>query len=372
LGPDRKVVDAAETGAYGRLTGPKVFISYRRDADGGHAGHIYDGLAQRFCKRNLFFDRTIEPATRFPEALERAAGSCHTMLAVMGKNWATFRGDDEARPRLEDPDDWVRREIEIALHRDDVVVIPVVVGDARVPDPGELPESLRPLTDREAQHLHPDSWDHGFQRLVRALPRASLTTVAIACLVTAFVAALIVTKLVTDLMPAPEDPGSEEAGVAIAVARRAETWAVIGAAVAGSIMVAAGRCPHALSRTFAGLGIGALAGAAGGLVDSIPTILNIEADWDKTAAFAVTGALVGVLLGGMWGRGRKALGLVLGSGAALLAYVTMTNPDTAGAVALRATLVVALILCGLAVFDVVTRYAAEAGRAGARPRPRFL
>jgi hypothetical protein len=74
----------------------------------------------------------------------------------------------------------------------------------------------------------------------------------------------------------------------------------------------------------------------------------------------------------MWGRGRKALGLVLGGGAALLAYAILRHPDTSGAVALRATLVVALILCGLAVFDVVTRYVAEPGRAGARPRPRFL
>lgn len=366
------MVDATETGAYGRLTGPKIFISYRRDADGGHAGHISDDLAERFCKRNVLIDHTIEPAAPFPEVLERWAGSCHAMLAVMGKNWATFHGDDEARPRLENPEDWVRREIEIGLRRDDVVVIPVVVGDAQVPDPGELPESLRPLTNRHALHLHAHSWDHDFQRLLRALPRASLTTVAITCLVAAFVAALVVTKLVTDLMPAPEDPGSEGAGVAITVARRAETWAVIGAAVAGSIMVAAGRCPHALSRTFAGLGIGALAGAAGGLVDSIPTIFNVDAEWDRTAAFAVTGALIGVLLGGMWGRGRKALGLVLGSGAALLAYGLMRHPDTSVEVALRATLVVAVILCGLAIFDVVARWVAEPGRAGARPRPRFL
>jgi hypothetical protein len=50
----------------------------------------------------------------------------------------------------------------------------------------------------------------------------------------------------------------------------------------------------------------------------------------------------------------------------------MPNPDTSGAVALRATLVVAIILCGLAVFDVVVRYVGEPCRAGARPRPRFL
>jgi len=278
----------------------------------------------------------------------------------MGRDWATIRGAD-GRPRLENPDDWVRREIEIVLHRDGVMVIPVVVGGGRVPDPGELPESLRPLSDRQAQHLNPQSWDFDFRRLLGALPRPSVTTVAIACLVTAFIAALIVSELVTELMPAPQDQSSEAAGIAVAVARRTATWALIGAAIAGSIMVAAGRCPHALSRTFAGLGFGALAGAAGGLVDSLPSILNVDqAGWDRPVAFGLTGALIGALLGGMWGHGHKALGLALGAGAGLLANAAISAPGTAGEVAIRATLLVALILFGLAVVDVVVRYVTEA------------
>jgi TIR domain len=317
-------------------------------------------------------DHHIRPAELFPNALERAAGSCHAMLAVMGRDWATIRGDD-GRPRLQDPDDWVRREIETALQRDGVVVIPVVVGGGRVPDPDELPESLRPLTDRQAQHLNEQSFDHDFRRLLGALPRPSVTAVAIACLVTAFIAALIVTELVT-LAPAPQDQSSEAAGIAVAVARRTATWAFIGAAIAGSIMIAAGRCPHALSRTLAGLGFGALAGAAGGLVDSLPSILNIEeAGWDRPAAFGLTGALIGALLGGMWGHGHKALGLALGAGAGLLAEAAISTPATSWEVAIRATLLVALILFGLAVVDVVARYVAEARRQpGARlSRPRF-
>jgi TIR domain len=317
-------------------------------------------------------DHDIRPAELFPNALQRAAGSCHAMLAVMGRDWATIRGDD-GRPRLEDPDDWVRREIETALQRDGVLVIPVVVGGGRVPDPDELPESLRPLTDRQAQHLNEQSFDHDFRRLLGALPRPSVTAVAIACLVTAFIAALIVSQLVTELMPAPQDQSSEAAGIAVAVARRTATWAFIGAAIAGSIMIAAGRCPHALSRTLAGLGFGALAGAAGGLVDSLPSILNIdEAGWDRPTAFGLTGALIGALLGGMWGHGRRALGLALGAGAGLLANALISAPDTAEEVAVRATLLVALILLGLAVVDLVTRYVAEARQPGARlSRPGF-
>ena len=314
----------------------------------------------------------IDPAQLFPNAIERAAGSCHALLAVIGKDWATIPGRD-GRPRLENPEDWVRREIETALDRDGVVVIPVVVGGGRVPDPEELPESLRPLSYRQAQYLNQRSWDYDFRSLLGALPRPSVTAVAIACLVTAFVAAVIVSQLVTELMPAPKDQSSEAASIAVTVARRTATWAFIGAAIAGSIMIAAGRCPHALSRTLAGLGFGALAGAVGGLVDSLPSILNIdETGWDRPAAFGLTGALIGVLLGGMWGHGHKLLGLALGAGAALLANAAIPDPDTAEEVATRATLLVALILLGLAVVDVVARYAAEARQPGARlSRPRF-
>jgi hypothetical protein len=317
-------------------------------------------------------ESNIAPAQLFPNVLQRAAGSCHVLLAVIGRDWATIRGDD-GRPRLEDSDDWVRREIETALHRDGVVVIPVVVGGARVPDPDELPESLRPMLDWQAQHLNQQSWDYDFRRLVGALPRPSVSTVAIACLVTAFIAALIVSQLVTEFMASPKEQSSEAAGIAVSVARRTVTWAFIGAAIAGSIMIAAGRCPHALSRTFAGLGFGALAGAAGGLVDSLPSILNLDQPgWDRPAAFALTGALIGALLGGMWGHGHKLLGLALGAGAGLLTNAVMPDPGTAEEVAIRATLLVALILLGLAVVDLVTRYVAEARQAGPRlSRPGF-
>ena len=62
----------------------------------------------------------------------------------------------------------------------------------------------------------------------------------------------------------------------------------------------------------------------------------------------------------MWGHGRRALGLALGAGAGLLANALISAPDTAEEVAVRATLLVALIVLGLAVVDLVTRYAAEA------------
>src|SRR5262249_54020394 len=49
--------------------------------------------------------------------------------------------------RLRDDDDHVRTELENALQRD-IPIIPVLVHGARMPDPTELPESLRELPKR--------------------------------------------------------------------------------------------------------------------------------------------------------------------------------------------------------------------------------
>ena len=44
-------------------------------------------------------------------------------------------------------------EVETALRRDEVTVIPVLVGGAQMPDPDDLPEGLRPVAHRNALEL---------------------------------------------------------------------------------------------------------------------------------------------------------------------------------------------------------------------------
>ncbi len=164
------------------------------------------------------------------------------------------------------------------------------------------------------------------------------------------------------------------AAIAISVARRAEIWGLVGAAIAGALMVARGRCPHAPSRAVAGLAVGALAGAAGGLVDAVPDIANQDepASWVDPVALAVTGALAGALLGRLWPRGHWSIGLALGAGAGLLAHAVMAAPASPAEAAVRVTLMVGVVLAGLAAVDLAGRLAAQGDQAGARlSRPRF-
>ncbi len=100
--------------------GRKIFISYRREADAGHAGRLHEDLSERFCSRNLFIDLELRPGQHWQERIEQAVGACDVVLPVIGTRWATVTKERESG-RLERSEDWVKLEIETALMRQDVV-----------------------------------------------------------------------------------------------------------------------------------------------------------------------------------------------------------------------------------------------------------
>ena len=83
------------------------------------------------------------PGVDFVDALSERVGKRHALLAVI-RHWVAS-ADGQNRRRLDDPNDFVRIEIEAALQRD-VPVIPVLVDGAPMPQAGELPDSLKKLT----------------------------------------------------------------------------------------------------------------------------------------------------------------------------------------------------------------------------------
>ena len=89
------------------------------------------------------------------------------MLAIIGPDW--LAADNEGKRRLDDPDDWVRREIVIALGLGRVQVIPVLVGDAGLPAADQLPEPLRPLPGRQAITVRPDRFDDDVDNLIEQI-----------------------------------------------------------------------------------------------------------------------------------------------------------------------------------------------------------
>jgi hypothetical protein len=148
----------------------KVFISYRRRETSGHAGRLYDRLAEHFGSDRVFMDLRMEPGVDFVKQIDEAVTSCDALLSLIGAQWLDMR-DSHGRRRLDDPDDFARLEVEAALARGDVRVIPVLLQDAKMPDAEELPESLAPLARRHAIELSDERWDYDVGRLIEVLDR---------------------------------------------------------------------------------------------------------------------------------------------------------------------------------------------------------
>jgi len=138
----------------------KVFISYRRDDSDPAAAHLYASLSQKLGADSVFRDlATIQPGEDFPAAIEAAIRESTAVLALIGPTWLTVKR--EGSRRLDDPNDFVRREIESALALR-VPLIPVLVDGAKMPTKVQLPPSIAELANRNAYTL---PWQQAVDRL---------------------------------------------------------------------------------------------------------------------------------------------------------------------------------------------------------------
>jgi hypothetical protein len=148
---------------------PRIFISYRREETAYPAAWLFDRLEARFGEEQIFKDvDSIDPGEDFVERITAAVASCDVLLALIGEEWLTIA--NEGGRRLDDPEDFVRLEIEAALARD-VRVVPVLVDDAVMPEAEDLPPSLAPLARRQALELSPQRFDFDTSRLLDGIEK---------------------------------------------------------------------------------------------------------------------------------------------------------------------------------------------------------
>lgn len=119
----------------------------------------------------MFIDvDTIPAGVDWAEYIESTLERCDVLLALIGRHWLTVT-DERGRRRVDDPEDFLRREISSALERPDVRVIPVCFQDAELPGADELPEDLAPLARRNAFRIDDDRWHRDVPALIDALER---------------------------------------------------------------------------------------------------------------------------------------------------------------------------------------------------------
>jgi TIR domain len=145
-----------------------IFISYRRAEAGGHAGRISDHLRTEFGADSVFHDVTgISVGREFKKVIEAKLKGASVMLVVVHRDWAHCK-DTSGELRLAQANDFVRLEVGTAL-RQDIPVVPVLVGGAALPSEAELPDDLKPLVSRQYWNLRDDRWDDDCGALVLEL-----------------------------------------------------------------------------------------------------------------------------------------------------------------------------------------------------------
>ena len=149
---------------------PKIFMSYRRDDSIGIAGRIYDRLLADYGRDCVFIDvDTIPFGVDFRQHLIDAVAACDVLLAIIGEQWLAV--SQNGQPRLQNPTDYVRIEIEAALQRG-IPVIPVLLGKTAMPYENELPASLANLVFRNALQVDLGAdFHHHVDKLIRGLDK---------------------------------------------------------------------------------------------------------------------------------------------------------------------------------------------------------
>jgi hypothetical protein len=148
----------------------KIFISYRRQEAIAEVGRLWSDLQWHCGRKNVFLDHeSIEGGARFPQTIAEAVAAAEVVLVVIGRQWLSVTGKTGGR-RLDDPADWVRREIKAALDANKKI-IPVLVQDAEMPKAGDLPEAIRELANRQFKDLsvRHNHWHSDVKELMNTL-----------------------------------------------------------------------------------------------------------------------------------------------------------------------------------------------------------
>lgn len=144
-----------------------VFVNYRKGDAATCAALLAHTLAAKVGKNEIFLaPRSIPVGDDFEGAILDALCRCRVLIPVIGPHWLTVGGSDGRK--LDESDDWVRREIAEAL-RTGKRIVPVLVEDARMPRREELPAEIADLAQCQYRHLMYRSVPQEIERLVTDL-----------------------------------------------------------------------------------------------------------------------------------------------------------------------------------------------------------
>lgn len=150
-----------------------VFISYRRNDDALRAALLDLVVSGAFNepskppKVRIFRDTSQRLGVTWPKELREQCSSADVVLVVIGPKWLEAR-DQFSRRRIDQADDWVRQEIELARSS---TVIPIAFGGARIPPREALPQSIAYLSEKQGVEVRDETLESDLQPVLVEIKR---------------------------------------------------------------------------------------------------------------------------------------------------------------------------------------------------------
>lgn len=159
-----------------------LFLNYRRDDTGTLVPHLVEHLARAFDEPSIFYDReSLLAGDRWKERLSDEIARARVFLALIGSRWLKGRNEASGQRRLDEADDWVRTELELALTHaaHGLLIVPVLVDGELLPKAEFLPASIRRLEEHQAVTLRSaprQAWEDDLTTLLETLQRKGIVT----------------------------------------------------------------------------------------------------------------------------------------------------------------------------------------------------
>src|SRR4051812_44334566 len=155
----------------------RVFISYRRDTDAARATLVAKSIeggsreggfldAQPGIDVHTYMDVQQRLGIAWPDKIREELAAAHIVIVVIGPEWLSAV-DKWYKRRIDQEDDWVRREVELGLSKTGLV--PVLFDGAGMPPEHALPQSISALGTRLGIEVRTSNFDSDIQPLLREI-----------------------------------------------------------------------------------------------------------------------------------------------------------------------------------------------------------
>lgn len=139
------------------MPSPLLFISYRRSDALAAARGLMRFLQMHYGNHAVFMDTAeIRVGDDWKRKIDAALERATVVVPIIGRHWLKLT-DEFGRLRIDNKNDWVRREIAYAYDRKKAV-LPVYVGIDPLPKKA-LPPSLKPLADTQAMTVRGEDFE---------------------------------------------------------------------------------------------------------------------------------------------------------------------------------------------------------------------